>query len=66
MRKVVAHDPTLPAVAVTAHGREPQREALAAGFRVVLAKPIQARMLVAAIAALAGRSAPRGAAARTA
>jgi signal transduction histidine kinase/CheY-like chemotaxis protein len=67
MRKAAAHDPALPAAALTAHGREVEREALAAGFRVVLAKPIEARTLVGAIAGLAGRSAPRGAeAAKTA
>ena len=65
MRKAAAHDPTLPAAALTAHGREVEGEALAAGFRIVLAKPIEAKMLVGAIADLAGRSAPRGAAART-
>jgi CheY-like chemotaxis protein len=44
---------TIPAAALTAHAREEDRQvALRAGFQMHLAKPIDARSLVAAIAAL--------------
>jgi signal transduction histidine kinase/CheY-like chemotaxis protein len=44
---------TIPAVALTAHAREEDRQvALRAGFQMHLTKPIDARSLVAAIAAL--------------
>jgi CheY-like chemotaxis protein len=66
MRKAAAYDPTLPAAALTAHGREVEREALAAGFRIVLAKPIEVKLLVGAIADLTARAASKDAVARTA
>jgi len=57
MRQVVARDVALPAAALTAYGRVADRErAIAAGFRMQLAKPIDAAALVTAVADLAGRS----------
>jgi CheY-like chemotaxis protein len=56
MRQVVARHASLPAAALTAFGEVADREiALAAGFRMQLAKPIDAVALVAAVAELAGR-----------
>jgi signal transduction histidine kinase/ActR/RegA family two-component response regulator len=57
MREVAARDATLPAAALTAWGSEEDRgRALAAGFRMHLAKPLDAQTLVTAVASLAGRS----------
>ena len=56
MRKVAARDATLPAAALTGFGeKEDRRRALAAGFRMHLAKPLEAKALVAAVATLTGR-----------
>jgi CheY-like chemotaxis protein/nitrogen-specific signal transduction histidine kinase len=61
MRKVVARDATLPAAALTAFGKEEDRtRALAAGFRMHLAKPLEAKTLVAAVATLSGRRVAKG------
>jgi len=47
---------TLPALAVSAYARESDlRKALAAGFRVHLAKPVAARELINEVARAAGR-----------
>jgi len=44
---------TIPAIALTAHGREEDRDqALAAGFQLHLAKPVQPDSLLALIAKL--------------
>ena len=60
MRQVVARNVALPAAALTAYGRVADRErAIGAGFRMQLAKPIDATALVAAVADLAGRSPAR-------
>jgi signal transduction histidine kinase/ActR/RegA family two-component response regulator len=56
MRKVAARDATLPAAALSARAKEEGRtRALEAGFRMLLAKPIEAQALVTAVATLAGR-----------
>jgi signal transduction histidine kinase len=61
MRKVAARDATLPAAALTALGREDdRRRALAAGFRMHLAKPVDIQALVTAVATLAGRPLAKG------
>jgi CheY-like chemotaxis protein len=57
MRKVAAHDATMPSAALTSFGRPEDKErALAAGFRMHLSKPIEAKALVAAVATLSGRT----------
>jgi CheY-like chemotaxis protein len=62
MRQVVARDAALPAAAFTAFGRVADHErALAAGFRMQLAKPIDAAALVAAVAELVRGQPARGA-----
>ena len=59
MRKVAARDVTLPTAALTAWGsEEDSSRALAAGFRMHLAKPLDAQALVAAVASLAGLPLP--------
>ena len=61
IREVVARDPTLPAAALTSLGRDEDRKrALAAGFRMHLAKPLEARALVLAVATLTGRPVAKG------
>jgi len=61
MRKVAALDATLPAAALTSStGEEDRRRALAAGFRMHLAKPLDVQTLVTAVATLAGRSLAKG------
>ena len=62
MRQVAARDPALPAAALTAFGEiaDPGR-ARAAGFRMQLGKPIDAAVLVAAVADLAGHRPAMGA-----
>lgn len=60
MRQVVARGADLPAAALTAYGRVADRDhAIAVGFKMQLAKPIDATALVAAVADLAGRSSAR-------
>jgi signal transduction histidine kinase/ActR/RegA family two-component response regulator len=57
MRKVAAHDATMPSAALTSFGRPEDKErALAAGFRMHLSKPVEAKALVAAVATLSGRT----------
>jgi len=61
MRKVAARDATLPAAALTGFGdQEDRRRALAAGFRMHLAKPLEAKALVAAVATLSGLPLAKG------
>jgi signal transduction histidine kinase/CheY-like chemotaxis protein len=61
MRKVAARDPKLPAAALTGFAaHEDRRRALAAGFRMHLAKPVEAKALVAAVATLSGRRPAKG------
>lgn len=58
MRKIVARDGAraLPAAALSAYARgQDRQEALAAGFQMQLAKPVDAETLIAAVATLAGR-----------
>jgi CheY-like chemotaxis protein len=56
MHQIAARDASLPAAAITAFGElADSRHALAAGFKMQLAKPIGAEALVAAVAELAGR-----------
>jgi signal transduction histidine kinase/BarA-like signal transduction histidine kinase len=51
----------IPALALTAHARGEDRDrALAAGYAVHLAKPVEPRRLAEAVASLAGRTAPGG------
>ncbi len=66
MRKVRSHDgqprqaktSSIPALALTAYARaEDQRKALAAGFQMHLAKPVEPATLIDSIARLAGRGA---------
>ena len=57
MRKVAAHDATMPSAALTSFGRpEDKEQALKAGFRMHLSKPVEAKTLVAAVATLSGRA----------
>ena len=59
MRKIVARegDAAPPAAALSAYAMEQDlQEALASGFRMLLAKPIDPEALIAAVAALAGTS----------
>jgi signal transduction histidine kinase len=61
MRKVAARDASLPAAALTSFVKvEDRRLALAAGFRMHLAKPLETQTLVTAVATLAGRPLVRG------
>jgi signal transduction histidine kinase/ActR/RegA family two-component response regulator len=61
MRKVAMRDATLPAAAMTALGSEEDRRcALAAGFRMHLAKPLEAQTIVAAVRTLTGRPLAKG------
>ncbi len=56
VRKAAVLGGALPAAALSAASTDEDRErALAAGFRVLLAKPTEPQALVAAIAELAGR-----------
>jgi signal transduction histidine kinase/ActR/RegA family two-component response regulator len=58
MRKIVAREggSALPAAALSAYAQGQDRQAaLAAGFQMQLAKPVDAETLIAAVAALAGR-----------
>jgi CheY-like chemotaxis protein len=60
IRELVARDPSLPAAALTKYSRpEESRRALAAGFHMHLAKPIEVDTLVTAVARLAGRRVPK-------
>ena len=62
MRQVAARDAALPAAALTAFGEIADRgRARAAGFRMQLGKPIDAAVLVAAVADLAGHRPAMGA-----
>jgi CheY-like chemotaxis protein len=62
MRQVATRDAALPAAALTAFGEIADRgRARAAGFRMQLSKPIDAAVLVAAVADLAGRRSAMGA-----
>ncbi|MCA1555214.1 MAG: response regulator [Acidobacteria bacterium] len=55
----VEHHGQIPAVALTAYaGAEDRRRALAAGFQVHLAKPVDPKALIATAARLAGRETP--------
>jgi CheY-like chemotaxis protein len=59
MRKIVARkgDRAPPAAAFSAYTPGQDREkALAAGFRMLLAKPVDSQTLIAAVAALAGQT----------
>jgi CheY-like chemotaxis protein len=61
MRKVAERDATLPAAALTASvSTETRARALAAGFRMHLAKPFDAVALVMAVASLTGRTLAKG------
>jgi CheY-like chemotaxis protein len=67
IRQVTARDATLPVGALTAFANEDDRKrALAAGFRMHLAKPFEAQALVKAVATLAGRPLASGAGTATA
>jgi signal transduction histidine kinase/CheY-like chemotaxis protein len=56
MLKVAARDAALPSAALTSFGtREARARAFAAGFRMCLAKPLEAQTLVRAVATLTGR-----------
>jgi signal transduction histidine kinase/CheY-like chemotaxis protein len=57
MRKVKSLDATLPAAALTSlRSPDDRRRSLEAGFRIHLAKPVAAGLLVTTVATLAGRS----------
>jgi len=60
VRKLDAeHHGQIPAVALTAYaGAEDQQRALAAGFQIHLAKPVEPKALVATVARLVGRETP--------
>jgi K+-sensing histidine kinase KdpD/ActR/RegA family two-component response regulator len=61
MRKVAERDSTLPSVALTSLGTEDdRRHALAAGFLMYLAKPVEAQVLIKAVATLAQRPLAKG------
>jgi CheY-like chemotaxis protein len=64
MRKVAARDPTLPAAAITA--LSDRGLAHAAGFKILLSKPVDTALLIAAVSALAGPRARAGQARRAA
>ena len=58
MRKVRAVNPRLPAAAITAFARAEDREAaLAAGFQLHVAKPVEPAILARAVESLAHRAA---------
>jgi CheY-like chemotaxis protein len=60
VRKAMAHDASLPALALTTlPTEEDRRRALAAGVRIHLAKPLDAEALVRAVAGLAGGASRR-------
>ena len=55
VRALNGRNSSLPAIALTAYAGEIDRQkALAAGFQIHLAKPVEAHDLVSALAALAG------------
>jgi signal transduction histidine kinase/ActR/RegA family two-component response regulator len=63
MRKLSAREggPALPAASLSGFSREQDRQqALAAGFRMHLAKPVEPEALIAAVARLAGRTLTKG------